>query len=90
MNLKLNDPTLLIDQILINGEWLQTNKTFAVNNPANGELIANVASAGTEETESAITAATVAMLEFSGLKLCLARKPGFHIYHLRPLQILLD
>lgn len=64
MNLKLNDPTLLIDQILINGEWLQTSKTFAVSNPADGELIANVASAGTEEAEAAVEAATVAMHEW--------------------------
>lgn len=64
MNLKLNDPTLLIDQILINGEWLQTSKTFAVSNPADGELIANVASAGAEEAEAAVEAATVAMHEW--------------------------
>ena len=64
MTLKLNDPTLLIDQILVNGEWLKTGKTFAVDNPANEEIIAHVASAGAKETEAAIEAATTAMLEW--------------------------
>ena len=64
MNLKLNDPTLLIDQILVSGEWLQTGKTFAVNNPANGEVIAHVASAGAEETKAAVDAASVAIQEW--------------------------
>ena len=64
MTLNLNDPTLLIDQILVNGEWLKTGKTFAVDNPANGEIIANVASAGAKETEAAVEAATTAMLEW--------------------------
>ena len=64
MTLKLNDPTLLIDQILVNGEWLKTGKTFAVDNPANEEIIAHVASAGAKETEAAIEAATTAMQEW--------------------------
>lgn len=64
MNLKLNDSTLLIDQILVNGEWQHSGKTFAVNNPANGEVIANVASAGAEETKAAVEAASMAMQEW--------------------------
>lgn len=64
MNLKLNDSTLLIDQILVNGEWLKTGETFAVDNPANGEAIAHVARAGAKETVAAVEAATTAMLEW--------------------------
>ena len=57
MNLQLNDSSLLIDRILVDGQWLNSGNTFAVNNPATGDVIAQVASAGAEETAAAITAA---------------------------------
>ena len=41
----------------INGEWYQGAETYAVSNPATGELIANVAKGGAAETAQAIAAA---------------------------------
>ena len=41
----------------INGEWYQGVETYAVLNPATGELIANVAKGGAAETAQAIAAA---------------------------------
>ena len=41
----------------INGEWYQGAETYAVSNPATGELIANVAKGGAAETTQAIAAA---------------------------------
>jgi succinate-semialdehyde dehydrogenase/glutarate-semialdehyde dehydrogenase len=45
--------------IFINGEWRESDsgKTFAVHNPATGELLANVADGGVAETNRAIEAA---------------------------------
>ncbi len=45
--------------ILINGEWqdADSGKTFAVRNPATGELLADVADGGVAETRRAIEAA---------------------------------
>ena len=62
MNLQLNDPSLLIDRILVNGDWQNTSNTFAVDNPATEEVIAHVASAGAQETEAAVAAAAEAFL----------------------------
>ncbi|WON76933.1 NAD-dependent succinate-semialdehyde dehydrogenase [Serratia sp. UGAL515B_01] len=44
-----------------NGEWQTTASTYSVNNPANGEKVADVASAGSPETEAAIAAAATAL-----------------------------
>lgn len=44
-----------------NGNWQNTTNTYAVNNPANGELVANVAMAGSKETQAAIDAAAAAL-----------------------------
>ena len=53
--------TLLRTGAYINGEFLtKTDRTFAVTNPANGELIANVSCCGRAETEAAIQAAIAA------------------------------
>ncbi|MBN3752526.1 NAD-dependent succinate-semialdehyde dehydrogenase [Paraburkholderia sp. Tr-20389] len=41
----------------INGEWYESANTYAVRNPATGELIANVAKGGAQETAQAIAAA---------------------------------
>jgi succinate-semialdehyde dehydrogenase/glutarate-semialdehyde dehydrogenase len=62
MNLQLNDPSLLIDRILVNGDWQNTSNTFAVDNPATEKVIAHVASAGAQETEAAVAAAAEALL----------------------------
>lgn len=56
-DLSLDNPSLLKDQALINGEWLKGTKTFPVSNPATGEIIAQVADLGTEETKQTIQVA---------------------------------
>jgi succinate-semialdehyde dehydrogenase/glutarate-semialdehyde dehydrogenase len=61
MTLQLNDSSLLLDRILIDGDWLSTGETFPVDNPATGEVIVRVASAGDKATEAAIAAAAKAM-----------------------------
>jgi hypothetical protein len=48
MNQQLNDPSLLLDRVLVNGQWQNTGNTFAVENPAPGYFIAVVACAGAE------------------------------------------
>ena len=51
--MKLNDPTLLKSQSLINGRWLGLG-TVPVTNPATGEEITRVPGFGAEETKQAI------------------------------------
>ena len=59
MSLNLNDASLLATNAYINGEWVaaDSGETFAVNNPASGEVIAQVAKCGAAETARAIEAA---------------------------------
>ena len=59
-DLTLNDPSLLETRAFVNGEWLETGKTFAVFNPATGERVADVADLGVEQTAAAIDAAYAA------------------------------
>ena len=58
----LKDPSLFKEDSYINGSWVQakTQKRFAVTNPANGELIAEVVNLGETEAELAIAAAEAA------------------------------
>ncbi|PTS95313.1 NAD-dependent succinate-semialdehyde dehydrogenase [Pseudomonas sp. HMWF006] len=51
----------------IAGQWGQGGETYAVRNPANGELIADVQKAGAEETDLAIEAANRALPMWRGL-----------------------
>lgn len=55
--MQLKNPALLKQQTLINGQWLSGNKTFAVTNPATGEVIANVADMDVAAAKQAIDAA---------------------------------
>ncbi|MEE9333808.1 MAG: hypothetical protein V3U65_06925 [Granulosicoccaceae bacterium] len=55
--MNLNDLTLLETRAYVNGEWLNTGKTFPVHNPLTGELIADVTDLSVEETNAAINAA---------------------------------
>jgi len=55
--MKLKNPALLKQQSLINGQWLSSPQTFAVNNPATGEVIANVADMDITAAKQAIDAA---------------------------------
>ncbi len=53
----LNDPQLLKTFSYINGSWHSSASDIAVNNPATGQLVANVSNAGIVETELAVKAA---------------------------------
>ena len=59
---KLSNPDLLRTQGYVNGAWLaaKDGSTFAVTNPADGSVLANVAELGVAETRIAIEAATAA------------------------------
>ncbi|HRV92584.1 MAG TPA: NAD-dependent succinate-semialdehyde dehydrogenase [Anaerolineae bacterium] len=60
--MQLGDSKLLRTKAYINGEWVDgpDGATFPVTNPATGEVIANVAHVGVEETRHAIDLANVA------------------------------
>ncbi len=59
----LKDETLIVTQALIDGRWQDSDDrtTFAVNNPATGATIAEVAKCGSGETRRAIDAAHAAL-----------------------------
>lgn len=56
----LTDHQLFKRQAYINGEWVRTEQTFAVTDPATGEELAQVADVGVPETQAAIEAAHAA------------------------------
>ncbi len=64
--LKLNDPSLYKTRSYINGTWVDAKDgaTFAVDNPANGRIIAQVANLGADEAQAAIAAADRAYKEW--------------------------
>ena len=59
--MKLNDRSLLKDQIFIAGLWQDGSSVFDVKNPANGDVIARVASIGQEATRRAVLSAYEAL-----------------------------
>ncbi|PFH59130.1 hypothetical protein XA68_12770 [Ophiocordyceps unilateralis] len=64
---KLNDPSLLKHDVhYVNGQWVpsKSGKTFRVNDPANGKLIATCAECDAQDTRSAIRAAVDAFATF--------------------------
>ncbi len=63
--MQLNDPSLLRVDSYINGSWIAGGKTFAVTNPATGEVIAKVADLGAAEVTAAINAAVPAQKEWA-------------------------
>ena len=69
MTLALQNPSLLQTQAFINGQWRNADSgaTFAVHNPATGELIAQVANVAAGETRTAIAAAEQAMRQWRTL-----------------------
>ena len=69
MSLSLSDPSLLKSQAYVDGQWIDADsgETFAVTNPANGEVIAQVAKLGAAETSRAISAAQRGMDEWKKL-----------------------
>ncbi len=66
MNIQISDPALVKTQAYINGEWVDADNgtTLSVTNPANGEVIAEVAKCSTAETQRAIEAASNALIEW--------------------------
>ena len=56
MSIQISDQALLKTQAYINGQWVDADsgETVAVTNPANGEVIAEVAKCSTAETRRAI------------------------------------
>lgn len=58
--MKLNRPDLLRQQAYINGEWVSANQTHPIQNPATGEVLAQVPDMGADETRAAIEAAHAA------------------------------
>jgi succinate-semialdehyde dehydrogenase/glutarate-semialdehyde dehydrogenase len=69
MSLPLTDPSLLQTRAYIDGQWVDADDgaTFSVYNPANGDLIAEVAKTGAAETRRAIEAAQRAMNDWKKL-----------------------
>ena len=63
MSLKLNDAALLKQDGYVGGNWTgaASGKRFAVDDPATGKKLAEVADQGAEETRIAITAASKAL-----------------------------
>ncbi|HEY2071141.1 MAG TPA: NAD-dependent succinate-semialdehyde dehydrogenase [Rhizomicrobium sp.] len=60
--LKLTDETLLKRDAFVDGAWLATSARFAVNNPATGETLAEVADLTAADTRRAIEAAAAAFV----------------------------
>ena len=63
MSLSLSDNTLFRTECYINGQWCsaESRARLAIKNPATGDVIAEVAKVGAEETRRAIEAAETAM-----------------------------
>ncbi len=59
---RLKDPTLLRDECYVDGAWIKADsgKRFAVTNPADGKVLAEVPNCGAAETRRAIEAADAA------------------------------
>ena len=63
MSISLSDSTLFRTECYINGQWCsaESSARLAIKNPATGDVIAEVAKVGAEETRRAIEAAETAM-----------------------------
>ncbi|MCF6263501.1 MAG: NAD-dependent succinate-semialdehyde dehydrogenase [Xanthomonadales bacterium] len=64
---KLRDPSLLVTQAYVAGKWVDADNgaTLDVTNPARGDVIAEVADCGVDETRRAIDAAHAAQKEWA-------------------------
>ena len=63
----LKDPSLIREACFIDGAWVEGERTFAVTNPATGEVLAHVPDLGAAETERAIAAAKAAQASWAAL-----------------------
>ncbi|MFT7057926.1 MAG: succinate-semialdehyde dehydrogenase/glutarate-semialdehyde dehydrogenase [Pseudorhodobacter sp.] len=63
----LKDPSLLATQAYVAGEWIDADdgSSFAVTNPARGDVICHVPNLGRAETARAIAAAAAAMKDWA-------------------------
>ncbi len=63
LNINLQDATLLKTQCYVDGKWgnAASKKTFEVDNPATGAIIADVANGDAADTRMAIDAADRAL-----------------------------
>jgi len=62
---EFKDPKLFREAAYIDGQWITASQTFSVDNPATGEIIANVPDLGASETRQAIEAANRAFPAWS-------------------------
>lgn len=69
MPLQLSDTSLLISKAFINGQWVDSHsgETFAVTNPATGELLAEVPDMDEVDTQRAIDAADAAWADWKAV-----------------------
>jgi len=58
--MNLQDFNLLKTSSFINGKWLSTDKTFDVANPADGNIIVNIAEVSNEQLDYAVNSADIA------------------------------
>lgn len=64
----LNNPELVQCGLLIDGQWLTSDReTFAVSNPATGELLALIAKATSEDLEQSVTSSDNAFVKWKQL-----------------------
>ena len=63
----LKDPSLLREACFIDGAWMEGERTFAVKNPATGEVLGHVPDLGAAETQRAIAAAKAAQGSWAAL-----------------------
>ncbi|MCC5972504.1 MAG: NAD-dependent succinate-semialdehyde dehydrogenase [Rubellimicrobium sp.] len=67
LSARLKDRDLLREDAMVAGRWCQgtDGKRFAVTNPANGEVLANVADIGLDQIRAAIAAADTAQRDWA-------------------------
>jgi len=65
----LKDPSLFKEEAFIDNQWVKssTGASFPINNPATGEIIAQVANLGVADAEKAIAAADQALPQWKSL-----------------------
>ena len=63
----LKDPSLLAEQAYLAGEWVDGYQTFEVNNPARGDVLANVADCSVAQVSEAIAKAEIAQKEWAAM-----------------------
>ncbi len=63
--MKLKNQKLLTGNAFIDGKWIAGDESFAVNNPATGEEVAQVADINVAQVQDAIIAADKAFIEWS-------------------------